>query len=203
MTSTLIPDADDAVDAEGPSPLPTMLEIVAWTDPTFEETGHDPRSAYVERFWLGLLGPSTTWMLRRFARGLEEHPGGFRVDLAETGRALGIGDSMARNSTTQRSVQRACQFGAAYRMSPQRLAVRSHLPTLTRRQVLRLPETVQRAHEAWTRRPVDPDDFRRATAGAQGLLASGEPFGEVERQLKAWGYPHNAAHQAARAAAGW
>ena len=105
--------------------LPPVLEIVAWTDPSFELNGHDPRSAYVERYWLGLLGPSTTWMLRRFARGLEECPGGFRIDLVETGRALGLGESMARSSTTHRSVLRACQFGAAYRVSQQRLAVRT------------------------------------------------------------------------------
>ena len=95
--------------------LPSVLEIVPWADPTFETSGHDPRSVYVERFWLGLLGPSTTWLLRRFARGLDECPSGFRVDLVETGRALGLGESMARNSTTHRSIARACQFTVAYR----------------------------------------------------------------------------------------
>ena len=153
--------------------LPPVLEIVAWTDPSFELNGHDPRSAYVERYWLGLLGPSTTWMLRRFARGLEECPGGFRIDLVETGRALGLGESMARSSTTHRSVLRACQFGAAYRVSQQRLAVRTHLPTLTRRQVARLPEALQRSHESWARGSVDPEELRRASAAASGLPVGG------------------------------
>lgn len=183
--------------------LPAVIEIVAWSDPTFDTYGHDPRSAYVERFWLGLLGPSTTWMLRRFARGLDECPGGFRVDLVETGRALGLGESLSRNSTTQRSLLRLCQFGAAHRMSPQRLAVRTHLPTLTRRQVARLPESLQRAHEGWMHRVVDAEELRRATAAASGLYAVGEHLGEIERQLRAWGYPPAAARDAARSAVGY
>ncbi|MFN8050869.1 MAG: hypothetical protein U0Q22_05510 [Acidimicrobiales bacterium] len=190
--------------AREPEPVfPEQLEIVAWTDPSFEHSGHDPRSAYVERFWLGLLGPSTTWMLRRFARGLDEFPDGFRVDLVDTGRALGLGESMARNSTTQRSVLRACQFGAAYRINPQRLAVRSHLPTLTRRQVSRLPESLQRAHVQWATRPTDPAELRRATAAVAGLVEAGERIGEIERQLRRWGYPPQTVRDAVGTAMGW
>lgn len=142
-------------------------------------------------------------MLRRFARGLEECPSGFRVDLVETGRALGLGESTARNSTTQRTVQRACQFGAAYRQSSDRLAVRTHLPTLTRRQVARLPTMLQAAHSRWATQPVRPDDLRRATAAAKGLLAAGEPLGVVEHQLRRWGYPPQAIRDASAAAMGW
>ncbi len=128
--------------------LPT-LDIVEWLDPALDGEGHDPRSAYVERFWLGILGPSVTWLLRRFARGLEEHPNGFRINLADTGRALGLGESISRNSTTQRTITRACQFGLAQRVGPDRLAVRTTVPELTRRQLSRLPESVQTAHAAW------------------------------------------------------
>lgn len=189
--------------ATSPTVLPPVIEIVAWSDPSFELTGHDPRSVYVERFWLGLLGPSTTWMLRRFARGLEECPQGFRVDLADTGRALGLGESLGRNSATQRSLLRACQFGAAYRVSGQRLAVRSHLPTLTRRQVSRLPETLQQAHERWMAHPVGEDELRRATAAARGLAAAGERLGDIERQLRTWGCAPLLARDAARVAIGY
>src|SRR5258708_8672727 len=44
------------------------LEIRPWPDELLDTLGHDPRSLYVERFWLGILGPSTTWLLR--PRGL-------------------------------------------------------------------------------------------------------------------------------------
>ena len=33
------------------------LRIEAWIDPVIDELGHDPRSAYVETFWLPVLGP--------------------------------------------------------------------------------------------------------------------------------------------------
>jgi hypothetical protein len=151
---TPTPDPSPIADAVGETVemLPT-LDIVPWRDPVFEATGHDPRSAYVERFWLGILGPSVTWLLRRFARGLEEHPSGFRINLADTGRALGLGESISRNSTTQRTITRACQFGLAQRQGPDRLAVRTHVPELTRRQLSRLPESVQAAHAAWIAQP--------------------------------------------------
>lgn len=42
-----------------PFDLPAdQLHITAWHDPVVDALGHDPRSPYVERFWLPLLGPS-------------------------------------------------------------------------------------------------------------------------------------------------
>lgn len=38
-------------------PIPTIA-VEAWSDPVIDQLGHDPRSAYVERFWLPVLGPS-------------------------------------------------------------------------------------------------------------------------------------------------
>lgn len=132
-------------------PFAELLEVVPWFDPNLDPIGHDPRSDYVERFWLGLLGPSTTWLIRRFARGLNDHPNGFRVDLVETSRALGLGDSVARNSSLQRSLLRACQFGIAERVHDGRIAVRLAIPPLSKRQLERLPESVRHAHEQWER----------------------------------------------------
>lgn len=40
-------------------PLDRVLRIQPWPDPVVDDHGHDPRSAYVERFWLPVLGPST------------------------------------------------------------------------------------------------------------------------------------------------
>jgi len=42
-----------------PFPLDS-LRITRWDDPVVEAVGHDLRSAYVERFWLALLGPSSS-----------------------------------------------------------------------------------------------------------------------------------------------
>jgi hypothetical protein len=37
--------------------VPTIT-ITAWPDTVIDAVGHDPRSTYVEMFWLSILGPS-------------------------------------------------------------------------------------------------------------------------------------------------
>ena len=117
-----------------------------WWDPSLAVAGFDPRSAYAERFWLPVVGPSTLLLLRRFARGLEEHPTGFRVSLADTGRALGLGSGTGRTSPVNRTIERACTFGLARRVDTDSIEVRSHLPRLAPRQLDRLPPVLRRAH---------------------------------------------------------
>ncbi len=68
------------------------LTIRPWPDDVIDSLGHDPRSHYVETYWLGILGPSTTWLLRRLVAGLDVNPEGFELDLADTARCLGLGD---------------------------------------------------------------------------------------------------------------
>ena len=46
-------------------PLPATVRVAPWDDPVVDRRGHDPRSAYVEQFWLSVLGPTATWLLRR------------------------------------------------------------------------------------------------------------------------------------------
>jgi hypothetical protein len=55
-----------------------MLHVVGWPDPVIDALGHDPRSWYVEQFWLSVLGPTSTWLMRRLAAGLDAAPGGLR-----------------------------------------------------------------------------------------------------------------------------
>ena len=40
------------------------LHITPLADPVVDSLGFDPRSAYVEHFWLGVLGPSAIWAAR-------------------------------------------------------------------------------------------------------------------------------------------
>ena len=157
-----------------PEGLPDQLIVLLWADSVTMSTGHEARSAYVERFWLGLLGPSSTWLWRRLVRGLDECPSGYRVQLADTARALGLGAGTGRNSMIVRSLERTIQFGAA-RYDGKALEVRTHLPTLTHRQVRRLPPAVQAAHAQWRDDDLSPSapdpgrehpSTRPATAGS-------------------------------------
>jgi hypothetical protein len=195
-----------AVDPAPPAPgerddAMTHLTVVAWFDPFLAQHGYDPRSAYVERFWLGVLGPSATWLIRRLARGLDDHPDGFRINVADTAKALGLGEGVGRNSMVVRTVERACQFGAAQLHARDRLAVRTHLAPLTARQLKRLPIAVQAAHDTWMHTPIDEEQRRRAITLAVGLLERGVDRWTVEQHLASYGFADRLAHEASRDAA--
>jgi hypothetical protein len=180
------------------------LTVRPWADDVIDSLGFDPRSPYVERFWLGVLGPSTTWLLRRIAAGFDHHPQGFEMALGETARALGLGDRGGRHSPFLRTVNRMIQFELAQVVSPGagELAVRRRVPPLSRRQIARLSPTLQAAHERWQAEQLkEPpaEAQRRARQLALSLLELGEDAEGAERQLLRWRY-----HPAlAREAAGW
>ncbi len=126
------------------------ITILAWHDKVGDAIGHDPRSDYVERFWLSILGPSTTWLLRSLAWGLESYPDGFELNLLDSARALGLGDRLGRQSPFVRALTRLCQFDLAA-MSDQDLAlsVRRQAPWLSRRMVIALPPGLRAEHTEW------------------------------------------------------
>ena len=47
------------------------IRIEAWDDPVIDRLDHDPRSTYVETYWLGILGPGACWLLRGLADRLD------------------------------------------------------------------------------------------------------------------------------------
>lgn len=178
------------------------LAVEAWTDPVVDELGHDPRSPYAERFWLSTLGPSTLWLLRRLADGLDQAPGGFTLDLDDAARSIGVGRRGGRSSPFLRSIDRSCRFGAARFVAADTLAVRRKLPPLTQRQVARLPEVLQHEHAAWlAQQPPQPTvhEMRiRAQQLALSLLEIGEDTSATERQLHRWRFHPALAHEAVR-----
>jgi hypothetical protein len=168
-----------------------------------DNLGLDPRTGYVEDYWLGILGPSTVWLLRRLAAGFEYSPDGFDLDLAETARSLGLGDRSGRHSPFVRSINRTIQFGLSQLSGPEELAVRRRLPPLNRAQLHRLSPTLQERHAAWQeeqlRLPAGEQQLRRACQLALSMLELGEDYGAAERQLLRWRYPDHMA----REAVGW
>jgi hypothetical protein len=189
--------------------MPTLLTFASdsltirpWADEVVDALGFDPRSPYVERFWLGILGPSTTWLLRRTAAGFDASPDGFELPLAETARALGLGDRGGRHSPFLRSVNRTIQFGMAMVTGPSELCVRRRIPPLARRQLDRLSPDLQAAHQRWQDAQLShpaENQRRRSRQLALSLVEMGEDAEATERQLLRWRY--NPA--LARESAGW
>ena len=182
-----------------------VLSVRPWPDQMIDQLGFDPRSAYVERFWLSVVGPSTTWLLRRIAAAFDANPNGFELPLGETARALGLGDRAGRHSPFLRTVNRMIQFELACAAGPSELAVRRRLPPLSRRHIVRLSPALQEAHERWQSEQLreSPGAARRRRAQhlALSLFELGEELDSVERQLLRWHYQPQVASEAASWAA--
>lgn len=163
-----------------------VITLIPWIDHHIDALGHDPRSTYVERFWLGTLGPSTTWFLRHCAN-LLDNIDSTDVNLGATARALGIGYEGGTRSAMAKTVARACRFRAARPVGSATLAVRLRLPQLSHRQVQRLPESEQRCHEEFVAANLTHDAMCRQQSRARRLAACliecGDNIGEAERLL--------------------
>jgi hypothetical protein len=167
-----------------------QIAVRPWTDPVLDEIGYDPRSRYVERFWLPVLGPSTTWLLRHLAARLDTSPAGVLLDAAETSRALGLAPA-GKRSPFARSLCRCVDFDMAKPLGPAALAVRRKLPPLGRRHLARLPRSLREEHGALL--PAEMPAALAARLRGQGLqlaanlLDLGESPAAVEQQLVRWG----------------
>jgi hypothetical protein len=126
------------------------LRIEPWLDPVVDRIGYPLSSDYVEQFWLGVLGPTSTWLLRRFDAVLRHHAEGFDVDLATLAGSLGLHFDPGQAGPFGRSIHRCVIFGLAQPVGS-RLAVRRHAPPLSLRQVARLPAALRNSHEHWMR----------------------------------------------------
>jgi hypothetical protein len=174
----------------------TIVMVRPWIDPLVDEDGFDPRSRYVETFWLGVLGPTATWLLRRLVAGLEQHPEGYELDLAATALTMGLRYHPDRVSPFSRALQRCTMFGVAHHL-PNGIAVRRRVPAVAHRHLRRLPESVRIDHDRWLRADVGVDDLDRAHRLAMTLVDVGDETDLVEHRLVALGVPDTVASQVA------
>jgi hypothetical protein len=171
---------------------PTIV-IVPWYDDVVDPIGYDPRSFYVETFWLNVLGPTATWLMRRLVTGLDEYPGGYELDLDQTASALGLTFTAGASNPFARSMNRCVLFGAAQPIAGG-LAVRRRLPPVANRHLQRMPPYLREAHVAWSGRSTSSsDEMNRARGLAQAMVQVGDPLDAVERQLLGLGVSPRAA----------
>ena len=175
-----------------PAVPPTLLHLRPWADKVIDRVGHDPRSQYVEQFWLGILGPSTTWFIRHVGHRLDREPEGFDLDLDRTARHLGLGRPTSAHSPIHRAIGRTVRFSLARMVGHDGIDVRRRIPPLNRGQVARLPRVVQSAHQDWQEQLLVRNGFeesqRRARRLALSLFETGHEPDQVERELHRWQY---------------
>jgi hypothetical protein len=169
------------------------LLVRPWADPVVDAVGHDPRSTYVERFYLGILGPSTTFFLRHLVERFDAAPDGYELSLADCAAALGLGRLRTAGAAFPRTVARSCQFGAARLAGAGVLEVRRRLPPLTVRQVRRLPPDRQAEHAHWTAASSaeagsdgTPELLAQARRLALSLVELGEDRERTLHQMLRW-----------------
>ena len=147
--------------------IPPHATIRPWIDPVVDQRGHDPRSTYVERYWLSVIGPTATWIMRRFAECFDTQPDGFVLDLTHTATSMGLSFSKNVASPFGKALHRCVMFGIAQPTSDG-FTVRRRLPSVAQRHLRRLPEDLQAEHEEWVRRTVrlDVRDLERRLVDA-------------------------------------
>ncbi len=157
-----------------------------WVDPVVDDDGFDARSRYVETFWLGVLGPTATWLLRRLIAGLEQSPAGYDLDLDTTARAMGLSFTSGRSSPFSKALERCVMFGLAHPIDGG-LAVRRRIPPVSFRHLRRMPDDLQAAHAGWLQPAHDVDEFGRAHRLATAMLDLGDEPSVIEHRLVALG----------------
>jgi len=176
--------------------------VTAWPDAVIDDLGHDPRSSYVELFWLSTLGPSAVWMLRHFVRHLDATDcSDVDFDADETAHAIGLAAGGKRHSSFTRTIERLVRFNVARTVDDRTLGVRRHLPPLTRRQIERLPAALQQEHQRWntiSRPRNNTVSQERARQLALTLVRLGESADDAAEQLKRWRMGEAAAVAAAQ-----
>jgi len=198
-----VPDESVALRPSSLTPgLPPVVRISPWIDPVVDRFGHDPRSTYVEQYWISVIGPTATWLVRRLVSGFDDHPDGYDLDIGHAARSLGVSVSKGAASPFARALQRCVMFGVAAARSDG-WAVRRRIPPISQRHLVRLPADLQDRHREWARTTttITLDALQRAHALAAVMFDVGDDPATVERQLLAVGVPPTAAQEACLLAA--
>ncbi|WP_419926277.1 hypothetical protein [Candidatus Poriferisocius sp.] len=130
----------------------SSLWIEPWRDQITEESGHDPRSRYVEQYWLGVIGPTAAWLMRYVAYEFDDSPDGFELPVNDIALQLGISPKAGPRGGLYRTMDRLVMFRLAAEGHAS-FAVRRRLPPLNNAQLRRLPQHLQRSHSSCYSQP--------------------------------------------------
>lgn len=122
--------------------LPTTITLTAQRT-NRDDIGHDPRAAYVERFWLPILGPATTFLARLAAYGFDTTDS-YQTDTAHLANALGLRTA----SRLSRALHRLEHFGLATHHADQ-WTLRAAWPWLDYGHIRKLTDPLKTEHNAW------------------------------------------------------
>ncbi len=185
---------------QGESTSGRVVLVRVWPDPVIDTLGYDPRSLYVEKFWLPVLGPTSVLLLRHLAQRFAVEGDEIELPIAATASALGLGPREGRDSPLVRSLVRLGHFRLAIANSDAEMAVRRTLPPLTTRQVRRLTPELRDAHSEWLENRRHPDEVARDRARRMALVLGERAHdqGDVEHALVEMGFRPAVCREAVR-----
>jgi hypothetical protein len=118
-----------------PAGLPVGVTIFYRVRPEFATLGYSARDPYVERYWLPLLGPTATALLRRLALDALTSPGSEAAyDVGEMACCLGVAPMALR-----RVVRRLEMFGFLVWENEATWLIDVMLPAVNQKHWRRLP----------------------------------------------------------------
>ena len=126
-------------------PTPPLMRVEPWADARTEGVGHRPGSAYVERVWLGALGPSATWAWLHLATVATQTPGR-TLDMADLARSLGLGTALGPSGPISRTLGRLGAFNTL-QLAGDVLVVRRALPDMPYGLLVQQSASARAAHE--------------------------------------------------------
>jgi hypothetical protein len=141
VRSTTNTSCDTATWITEHDPLPVIC-----VDESTDAIGFDPRGAYVETYWLAVLGPSSIVVLRRLRDWLDDRPSGIVVALEDIGQSLGLGSGTGRSSLIVRTLDRLVNFEIA-QIAWDAYALQRTIPPLPPRLQRRLPVYLAERHD--------------------------------------------------------
>jgi hypothetical protein len=129
---------------------------------------------FLEIFWLPILGPAATMLLRRFRMYLEVQPDGVSIDLNDIGRELGIGTAEGKHAPVRRALSRLLQFGLVARQASGQIEVPNVVKDMPTHQLPRVIEAIRPLCRRW----VSDERVGVPDLPANGPLPREDPTGD-------------------------
>lgn len=114
--------------------------------PTDDTGGVDPRSRYVDHYWMPILGPAAICLARTLMRMISRRAGEVRVELDHLRSVLGLGGDPAGQLGD--ALDALAVRGIVILGDEDQLFVRADFPRLSDTQAAELPEALAAAHRS-------------------------------------------------------
>ena len=143
-------------------PSSGVFTVAPWRQTSIAQSCPLAECQYLERFWLGILGPTATWLARHLTRLVIAQPEvntsevGTTIDVSELGARLGVSIQPLHDSVLSRAINRLVMFNFAVPsgIDSSILEVRTYAPRVSDRLVARMHPSVRHAHWQWMSQSV-------------------------------------------------